>query len=147
MDYNSTDERLDAILKTDGGAYRGYVTSYEDCLELEAAYLRRQDKSAAFLEGTTCADFPETVEEQRACVRELFHGMKNMEGIVDCGRWVPRKGPDGKVLKVDGKPTAEKVLEPAAVAERVAKLRGVEVELMAWNLLVRIPFKCSWPCH
>lgn len=140
VSFNSPDERLDAILSEDDGAYRGYVTSFEDCLALEEAYLRRQDKSAAFMKGTTCADFPETAEQQHAYVGQLCVAMKNTEQVLDCGRWVQKKGPNGKSIQVDGNQAAsEAVLEPAPVIERVVRLRGIEVELLAWKLLVCDP--------
>jgi hypothetical protein len=118
------------LLKQKDHVWSGIVRDFNHYQELARKYKSMNDKR-----GKTCVpvckDFPEDKQTQRELVRELFESILDFSDAIDCIRDGSGKTINGDAEECTGLQAGETVH-----AKRVKALSNLEVELLAWDLLV-----------
>jgi len=118
------------LLKQKDHNWSGIVRDFNHYQELAREYKSMNDRR-----GKTCVpeckDFPEDEQTQRELVRELFESILDFSGAIDCIRNGGGKAINRDVEECMGLQAGETVH-----AKRVKALSNLEVELLAWDLLV-----------
>jgi hypothetical protein len=118
---------LRALLREQGSHYKGYITSYDHSQRVKAVYLKLNHKPGRV--GTR-GDFPLDNASQVELVRQLCTAIANLRDVIDGHRM--RRGKRGN----DDLQGEQAGFVDSAAVQAVKALSPVEVELLAWEILV-----------
>lgn len=132
------DVALEDMLKIRSHTFKGLVRDLGHFSALKTEYERLNNKKDN-TDVPDCDDFPQDLDDQRSLVRELFEAMVDFSEIVEEPRLV-RKNKKRQHSELENEDSSLAEYRDNTHVKRVKESSDVEIELLAWNLLVSLDF-------